>query len=494
MSIKIILFCYAVGFAQFACTTAPKEEIQSVYVEKVQAYAEAMISEGRDEYGEEKTPLFASVLNRETMQIDTSIVSVKIPGVRWRDRSITGANMIHDIKLFEILYELSEATGDKNYASQADNAIGYFFKNCQSPATGLMCWGEHLYWDFLNEDCGYAPNYDYHEMKPWPFWDKTYELAPDAAWKFIISEWDHQIHNKETGDFSRHGKYTQHGTYSGFDFPRYAGQFMERWADAYNRPENASRERKEELLHYIEVVFNRMVDNSNFAESGLLIAGRADQGDHNSVVWLTSNLELSRCLELVAPMVNPELAEQMREFALKQDEDFFNAPHKIDSLGGGFAVTLHAKTGLPRTRSMNKPYTSIWSSGYGYGTHAGVANTIYGRYENLKNEHANLANKYKEMILVVGEKYLVTAPDTGIILKPNEFAEVIELMLCCYNLSQDIKYIERAKYFADSGIVLFLNDELPLPKATNQHNHYESITGGPSFMYQLLKLDELLKN
>jgi hypothetical protein len=458
------------------------------YLSTVKSYADALVEQGRDKYGEIHSPLFASVLNRETMEIEPSIASIKIPGVRERDRSVTGANMIHDEDLLQILYALSELTGEKSYANEADNAIAYFFNNCQSPTTGLMCWGEHLYWDFLNDDCGYSPDYDFHEAKAWPFWDKTYELAPDAAWEFVIGEWDHQIHDKTSGDFSRHGRYSKHETFSGFDFPRYAGQMMERWADAYNRPENASRERKEELLNYIETVFNRMEDNSDFSESGLLIAGRSSHADHNSVVWLTNNLELARCLEVVAPTVNPELAEKMREFALKQDNDFLKAPHKLDSLDGGFAVTLHAKTGLPRTRAMNKPYTSTWSSGYGYGTHAEVANTIYGRYKSIKNDHADLAGQYKSIILAVGNKYLASEPDTSILLKPNEFAEVIDLMLNCYQLSNENKFLARAEFFAQSGISLFLTDGSPLPRASNQHKHYESITGGPSFMYRLLKL------
>ena len=35
---------------------------------------------------------------------------------------------------------------------------------------------------------------------------------------------------------------------------------------------------------------------------------------------------------------------------------------------------------------------------------------------------------------------------------------------------------------------LFLTDGLPLPRATNQHDHYETITGGPDLMLALLKL------
>ena len=171
---------------------------------------------------------------------------------------------------------------------------------------------------------------------------------------------------------------------------------------------------------------------------------------------------------------------------------FSKLRYKLDSTGGGFAVTLHAKTGLPRTRSMNKPYTSTWSSGYGYGTHAEVANIIYGRYENLKNEHIEMSNQYKDMVLEVGEKYMVSAPDTSILLKPNEFSEVIELMLNCNKITGEKKFLNRANFFGKLGIELFLNDDSPIPKATNQHNHYESITGGPSFMYGLLKIHEAM--
>mgnify|MGYP006294342601 CR=1 FL=1 len=452
-----------------------------------------MIQNGRDNYGPVHSPLFASTLNRKTFNLPDDEIG-KIKGVRKGDRSLNGANLLHDIDLLKILYEVSAEHSKKKYKDEADKAIQYFFRNCQSPATGLMCWGEHLYWDFKNDDCGYASEYDFHEAKEWPFWDQSYRLAPDACWNFVIGEWDHQINNKANGDFSRHARYSSHGTGSGFDFPRYAGQMIERWADAYNRTENADRPRREELLTAIKVLFNRMQENMKLSESGYLIAGRSPKGDHINVVWLTNNLELARCLEESAPMMNPELADQMKEFAVKQDEDFLTAPHKLDSVGGEFAVTLHAKTGMPRTRSMNKPYTSTWSSGYGYGTHAGTANICCRRYHSLKNEHADLANEYKKWILIAGEKYLNSHPDTSLLLKPNEFSDVIQLMLNCYELTGENNYLQRAVIFANSGVDLFLNDYSPLPKATNKHNHYESITGGPSFMYQLLQLHTALND
>ncbi|MFY0654514.1 MAG: hypothetical protein JXQ96_20930 [Cyclobacteriaceae bacterium] len=476
-----------------ACNSNNEKEDDDSFLEVAQDFADSIIEHGRDEYGAKYSPMFASVLNRQTMKLEDPDNIPQIKGVRVKDRSLTGGNMIHDIDLFQLLYDLSIETGNDKYAAEADRAIQFFFTNCQSPATGLMAWGEHIFWDFHRDQAGYAPNFDFHEMKEWPFWDQCYELAPEQSWTFAINEWDHQIHDQETGDFSRHARYTEHETFSGFDFPRYAGQMIERWVEAYNRPENANRPRSKDLLSAIGVLFNRMVENTKLSKAGLLIAGRSPEGDHNSVVWLTSNLELARCLELAAPTMEPGLGHQMKEFALKQDWDFLKAPHKLDSVGGGFSVTLHAETGLPRTRSMNKPYSSTWSTGYGYGTHAGTANTSYGRYKSISKDHPEMAKTYKELILLAGNKYLESVPDTTKLLKPAEFSQVIELMLNCHELTGNIQYIERAIFIAKFGIDLFLNDGLPLPKVSNQHDHYESITGGPSFMFQILRLHVRLK-
>lgn len=470
-------------------------ETSEPFIKIVKDYADAMISEGRDFYGAENSPLFASTLNRSTMKIASMEDVESIKGVRKNDRSISGANPLRDIGLYEILYTLSNITGNELYASEADKSMAYFFTHCQSPNTGLMAWGEHLYWDFEKEACGYGKvNEDYHESGVWPFWDKSYELAPEACWKFAIGEWDHQIADKTTGHFSRHARWSEHGPYTGFEFPRYAGQMIERWADAYKRTENTNQQRRDDLLLAIEVIFGRMQENMKLTKSGLLPAGSSEKGDHNQVVWLKSNLELARCLEVAAPLFDDEPAGQMKKFALKQDMDFLNAPHKLDSVGGGFAVTLDAGTGIPRTRSMNKPYTSTWGSGYGYGPHSKIAILCNSRYQKLKTEYPDLATKYKSLMLAGAEQYLISSPDTSQLLKPDVFAGVIKLMLHSFELTGDQKFINRANYFGLLGIQLFLDDDSPLPKATNRHNHYETITGGPGFMNELLKIYLTSKN
>ena len=69
--------------------------------------------------------------------------------------------------------------------------------------------------------------------------------------------------------------------------------------------------------------------------------------------------------------------------------------------------------------------------------------------------------------------------------------QVITLLVNSHRITGGKKYLERADYFGQLGIKLFLDDGPPLPKATNQHTHYEAITGGPGFMRALLRLYEI---
>ncbi|MFN2351448.1 MAG: hypothetical protein ABR497_05835 [Kiritimatiellia bacterium] len=386
------------------------------YLDAVRAYTSAMIESGRDVYGEKHTPLFAAALMRRSMTIGyaSSPGYIQdfglIPGVRSHDRSLGGANPQQDTALYGLLYRLTELTGDKQYAAEADRALGYFFLNCQSPATGLMAWGEHIYWDFrIDEVAGSQPA---HEIcGEWPFWDVCYRLAPEACWLFAIGQWDHQIADQTTGNFSRHAQWSRHGPATDFEFPRYAGQMIVNWADAYGRKENEARPRRSDLTQAIFIVVGRMEANMEKSKSGYLIA--ASQLKHSEWVWLNSNLELARCLWKAAPILDedrPELAERMRRLAARQDEGFFKAPHAITE-GGGFAHTLDSLTGQSvKPPSKSQPYTSVFATGYGRPIHANMANLCYARYTQLAASHPESAASYRKMILASADQYLSAEP------------------------------------------------------------------------------------
>lgn len=77
------------------------------YLGLVKAYAAAMIRDGRDTTGSERSPLFASALDRKTLRFGAF---GDIPGIRNSDRSLGGANPQTDAPLYSILYESTPAT------------------------------------------------------------------------------------------------------------------------------------------------------------------------------------------------------------------------------------------------------------------------------------------------------------------------------------------------------------------------------------------------
>lgn len=437
----------------------------------------------------------AKTLRRSLLGLDTSprqngkrfveFLGLEIPGARPEAEK---HHLVDPVTNEGHELNLGQLTGKSGYAAEADKALKFFFTRCQSPKTGLMTWGEHIYWDFNREGMG-GQDANHEICGEWPFWDACYRLAPDASWKFAMGQWDHQIADKVTGDFSRHARWSEHGPGTGSDFPRYAGQMIACWADAYARKENKDRPDRPILLNAISVVVARMESNMTLAEAGFLVAG-SDKANQR-FAWPESNIKLARYLWQSAPLVEADLAGRMKKLALQQDHHFLGLPHTITS-NGGFVSCMDSTTGIPRARSMNKPYTSTWSTGYGYEIHAGMANTCYARFRQIEKDHGEIAAQYKTLILATADQYLQQDPDREELLKPDAIANVIELLLNSHAISGEQKYLDRADHFGRLGVELFLGDGLPLPKATNQHTHYEAITGGPEFMQMLLELHKRL--
>lgn len=150
----------------------------------------------------------------------------------------------------------------------------------------------------------------------WPHWDACYRLADGPSYAFAVGQWDHQIFDEKTGDFSRHARWSEHGPQGGADFPRYAGQLILNWADALARPASGGRPRRDELPQAIAVLVGRMEETLGQSPIGQLAAHR---GAHYG--WTSSNLELARCLHqatVVAPSdaLSDDLRGRMRRLVM----------------------------------------------------------------------------------------------------------------------------------------------------------------------------------
>jgi hypothetical protein len=440
------------------------------YLDLVQSYADAMIKHGRDVYGPDKTPLFAGALDRRTLTLMNTAESIK--GIREVDRAITGANPMHDQNFYQILYALTEVTGKKRYAKEADKSLKWFLENCQSPATGLLAWGEHMGWDFNAESIGKGKKQGTHEFyRPWVLWERCNILAPKACAIYARGLWDHQIH-EHSGNFSRHAQWAEHGTGPNSNYPRHSGFYITAWADAYNRSKDPV------FLKAIETVVD-FIENRRNQITGALPCQSGKS--RIKIIWPESNLSLAVDLWEGAKKVPEDLARKMRFCASKSDQVYLRIKHDFSPNGVGFISGCNADTLEPLT---DGPWTNtdIWVTGYGKYTDAQDAMMCYERYRQVGLEG------YKKLILAASARYLDSELDESETIYPGVLGDVIYLMLVAHELSGDAKYLKRADYFADKATKLFFDSDSPLPKASSIHQHYEAITRSDTLMMALLRL------
>lgn len=450
------------------------------YLQIVRAYADTMIQHGRDEYGSIQSPLFASTLDRKTLKVPEKFPG-NIEGIRNSDRAL-GANPMHDENLYQVLYALSEITGDVRYAAEADKALRWFFEHSQSPVTGLVTWGEHLSWDFRTEGLptGTDINEAIHEFyRPWVLWEQTFRLAPESAHKFAVGVWRHQIHNPETCEFSRHARYGRHGPSRGHEFPRHGGFYIATWAAAYQQTKDP------ELLTAID----RLVA---FFESRRNPKSRAipAEGFSLELLWPQSNLSYAIDLWDSAKLVPAPLDKKLRDSAAKCDAVYLQMKQDLSPGGKGFiksAYTTNLQPGdirevlLGRTQERWYPYSHTWASGYGMYTDAQLAMLCLLRYQQIHSDG------YRTLFLDATRRYLTSEPDTSIALFPGAVAEAISALVAAYRLTGEKPYLERADLFGRKALRLFF-DGSSLPRASTRHDHYESITRGDTLVMALLDL------
>jgi hypothetical protein len=435
---------------------AAADDPGSDFLQRVRAYADAMIEHGRDVVGPVHSPLFAEALDRRTMRMldgEALQAAAAIPyaawGVRPHDRMLAGGNPQHCQNLYQILYALTEVTGEPRYAAEADASLRFFFGHCQSPATGLLVWGEHAGWDFRTEARIEKPSGNIHEFyRPWVLWRRSWELAPEACRRFALGLWEHQIGNRETGDFSRHASIDASGAGTEAPYARHGGFYIETWAAAYERTGDPV------FLQAIETVLDGL-ERARLHEGGMLAAGSKRDGARRAY-----DVSLAVSLGHAAAQVPNALAAKMTEVAEANDRAFA-AAHQADAAA---------------------PASRLWSNAYGGGPPVNRANTCLSRFRQAGSD------AYRRVALQIAEQYRHSEIDLRDPLWPGTLGSVVLLMISAHELTGEQDDLDAAERFARRGIELFLTDGCPLPKASHVHDHYEAVTNGDTLMMALLRL------
>jgi hypothetical protein len=443
-----------------ALVEAADDELQKKpdYLAIVKAYADAMIQHGQDTYGKVHSPLFVEELDRKTMRLSEGDDAKKVAaitrdewGIRPHDRMLGGCNPQHCLNLYQVLFQLTEITGRKHYAEEADRSLKYFLKHCQSLPTGLFWWGEHAGWDLRTEKPLEKSAGNTHEFyRPWILWPRCWQLADKACERFARGLWEHQIGDHKTGDYSRHASIALHGPGTEAPYARHGGFYIETWSTAYKKTQD-----KVSLIA-IESVLDGL-ERARLQEGGMVVSGSKQKG-----VRALYSVSLAVSLEKAARNVPLDLAQKLRKAALANDEAF-------------------AKAHRPISESAVQPPAN-WSNAYGNAGPAAAANTCMLRYRQVPSD------AYRQFVLQTAESYRNAVIDLTNPVWPGTLGNVVLLMLNAHELTSDDQYLQVADRFARRGVELFLNDGCPLPKASHIHNHYEAVTNGDTLMLSLLQL------
>jgi len=161
------------------------------FVDCVSEFADNVVEQCYDRYGDKETPLLADGLNLKTDE-----------PIKWEKHILS--NLACQQNFLRTLDGLTAITGVTKYQKQADEWIEYAFSVLQDPASGMLYWGGHASYDILED----KPLIGNHELKcVYPYYRFLYKVDPDAAQFAIEGFWHKHIREWSSLLFNRHGEY-----------------------------------------------------------------------------------------------------------------------------------------------------------------------------------------------------------------------------------------------------------------------------------------------
>ncbi|MEM1327859.1 MAG: hypothetical protein AAGI23_18005 [Bacteroidota bacterium] len=169
---------YFLFFSCFYCCCAAQS-----YFDYAQTFADTLLHHATDKVGDRTTAMWGGVINAKTGQLPTPDIQVEpTEGTRLHDRAVWGSNYYHDVHTIKLMQLLTDMTGDNQYQKAAEAYTKDFLIYTQHPTTGLLGWGEHLYYHFYEDTVGVAEgvkskrNRDHEFLADTPNWELLWQM------------------------------------------------------------------------------------------------------------------------------------------------------------------------------------------------------------------------------------------------------------------------------------------------------------------------------
>ena len=521
---------------------AQVETSPDVYLNKVIEYANTMLDDGRDDsqYGANTCPMFSVYLRRETNALP-DFPTFRISGETFYDldhsggwayraftnipmmskknadngnhgqdkahkQTVTGADPLENGGMYMTFEKLSAVTGDSKYNNAVNTALNWF--SDKQSTTGLYPAGEHSGWDFrydgpvylntLNSSIPYtwkspddAPLYHCWEHEPngayekfLPFYSYLKDNHPERFKSYCRGLWEKHFWDKENGYFNRHGDIYDNDGWGAHEddfygsFPRMARIFSEVWSDAYLAFPDDETFQSDMIFYLTKLIDGRILDRTNY--DGVAIAFDRRNGGNKPQIP-RQYLSMIHGIEDAANKIEnnePALALKMRNFTSQQWEWFF-----------GWVKPENGYQG------------SDWASKYALGDIFSIQNA----HNELHKPNEGLTNTALDSMYWYYAEGLENGSITVSDYNARTWATMIDYMIYAYKISDDNKYLDKAKEFADWTLDNYFDETSKLPKCVSYGINeststlstangdiweppYDAQMGSADLMYSLLDL------
>jgi hypothetical protein len=193
------------------------------YLIYVRTFADTLLARGLDVYGTKHLPMWTGLIDTRDYSVpELSVANAERTksGTGYWDvidrRAVGGANIAHDFETIQAFEILSKLTGDIKYAKAAADYLTAFLENTQNDSTGLLGWGEHMYYEFYKDsvtvgDMGPEhPDYTHEFLDKTPIWQKLWQINPERTARAIRGlRYHFTTPYTQTFLFNRHASWQQ---------------------------------------------------------------------------------------------------------------------------------------------------------------------------------------------------------------------------------------------------------------------------------------------
>ena len=462
----------------FLLFTTPSLAQDRDYLYYVQEHCNNLIAYGKDEYGSEKTHMLASVIDTRDMSIPKAGVP-PTKGTRSQDRAVGGSNFYHDVETIRLFNALSKLTGDEKYQQAGHQYARDFLTHAQNPHTGLLAWGEHLYYNFYADtvmvgDLDQPRNDIYHEfLKETPPWAFLWEIDTAAVAKAIAGVRYHfRSPVTQSFLFNRHARWAKvdKKEYRGLaqyqdggqPWIKHSGLQCYSFAFLYDKTGNPEWERWAEGTGSLYWKYRH-------PETNLTVSCIDDPRPHALYASLNSMALLSYYL-MKAGQLNPAFShfKEQAEAMLQSAEKF-----SLDEERKGYYSGLHLDGSV-----FNDELIPVVYTGYG-GSDILTFGRIAAYFYKTTGDPV-----YQSMVKKVADMLSTTTwPEDFVI---NSLASALQFSLDAYEVLEDEHMLQMARNYAETGIQKLWSGKLFVREPGDPY--YEAKLGTSSWVAGLFRL------